>query len=159
MLESWPLWVAWASLSGGVVIAMLLKKKVDPARKEISRLMTGPTAFYSFHSIAEPEKMQHEETGQPDVDMRIALARQEEKVEGLRQTVEREFARVGQGLTDLASAMNQSVASMKSEYVSRAEHASTLEKLAKIERIVYGTAGIICISVIGALLALVVVKP
>lgn len=102
--------------------------------------------------------MQHDETGNPDVDMRIALARQEEKVEGLRQTVEREFARVGKGLTDLAQAMNQSVNDMKGQYVSRAEHAILESRFARIEKIVIGACGIILVAVLGAMIALVVVK-
>lgn len=103
--------------------------------------------------------MQHEETGQPDVDMRIALARQEEKVEGLKQTVEREFARMAEALGKHADAVNNAFAAMKNDFVSKAEHAATQDKLAKIERIVYGTCGIILVSVVGALVALVVVKP
>lgn len=100
-----------------------------------------------------------DETGQPDVDMRIALARNEEKVESLRQTVEREFARVGQGLTDLASSMTAAVTAMKSEYVSKAEFSALRDEFTTIKRIVMGACGVILVGVLSALLALVVVKP
>lgn len=121
--------------------------------------MSGPVATYSFPQVSESEPMSNDETGHPEVDMRIALARQEEKVESLRQTVEREFMRVGQGLSDLAQAMNASVASMKSEYVTRAEHAAMKDELGLIKRIVLGACGVILIAVLVALVALVVVKP
>lgn len=101
----------------------------------------------------------HDETGTPDVDMRIALARQEEKVEGLKQTVEREFARMAEALGKHADAVNNAFAAMKNDHPNKAEMSALADKVAKVERIVYGACGTILLGVLGALIALVVVKP
>jgi len=121
--------------------------------------MSGPVATYTFPPVSESEPMQHEETGNPDVDMRIALARQEEKVEGLKQTVEREFARMAEALGKHADAVNNVIGAMKADFVSRSDHALLQSRFERIEKIVIGACGIMLTAVIVALVALVVVKP
>lgn len=98
-------------------------------------------------------------TGQPDVDIRIQLAKTETKVEGLTQTVEREFTRMAEALGKHADAVNNAFAAMKSDFVSKADFAALMERNTKLERIVYGACGVILLAVLGALVALVVVRP
>lgn len=137
-----------------VLVGVWPRSKVGlPAEIELE--FQKPPAIYIFPSVSEPEPMQHDETGNTEVDMRIALARQEEKVESLRQTVEREFMRVGQGLSDLASAMNSSVQSMKNEYVTQAAFAAMKEEHALVKRIVFGACAVMLLAVFGGMVALV----
>lgn len=98
-------------------------------------------------------------TGQPEVDIRIQLAKTETKVEGLTQTVEREFSRMAEALGKHADAVNSAFAAMKNDFVSRSDFAALVERNSKLERIVYGACGVILLAVLGALVALVVVKP
>ncbi len=100
-----------------------------------------------------------DQTGNPEVDIRIQLARQETKVEGLTQTVAREFARMAEALGKHADAVNNAFAAMKNDFVSKADFAALMERNMKLERIVYGACGVILLAVLGALVALVVVKP
>lgn len=97
--------------------------------------------------------------GPADVDIRIELARQGQKVEGLTNTVEREFARMAEALGKHADAVNNAFAAMKNDFVSKSDFAALMERNSKLERIVYGACGVILLAVLGALVALVVVKP
>lgn len=98
-------------------------------------------------------------TGNPDVDIRIQLAETRTKVEGLTQTVEREFSRMADAIGKHADAVNSVLTSMRMEFVSKADFAALVDRNAKLERIVYGACGVILLAVLGALVALVVVKP
>lgn len=97
--------------------------------------------------------------GPGDVDIRIELAKQGQKVEGLTNTVEREFARMAEALGKHADAVNNAFAAMKADFTSKADTAALADKVAKVERVVYGACGVILLAVLGALVALVVVKP
>lgn len=122
--------------------------------------MSGPIAAYTFPKKSEePNVSEDNLTGQPEVDIRIQLAKTETKVEGLTQTVEREFTRMAEALGKHADAVNNAFAAMKSDFVSRSDFASLVDRNNRLERIVYGACGVILLGVLGALLALVVVKP
>lgn len=58
-----------------------------------------------------------------------------------------------------ADAVNNAFAAMKNDHPNKAEMAALADKIAKVERIVYGACGTILLGVLGALIALVVVKP
>jgi hypothetical protein len=120
--------------------------------------MSQPIAAYTFPPVTEEDPVK-DDTGSPDVDMRIAQARTEEKVQGLQQTVEREFARMAEALGKHADAVNNAFAAMKNDFISKADFAALVERNAKLERIVYGACGVILLAVLGALVALVVIKP
>jgi hypothetical protein len=122
--------------------------------------MSGPIAAYSYPPVkTEEQPVREDATGEPDVDMRIALARQEEKVEGLKQTVEREFARMAEALGKHADAVNNAFSAMKNDFVTKGDYSLLESRFARIEKIVLGACGLILTAVIVALIALVLVKP
>ena len=163
-MESLALGIAICAMGGAGLLAWALGKLSEPIGSQktsavIDALMRGPIAAYTYPPVSESDMTPHEETGNPDVDMRIALARQEEKVEGLKQTVEREFARMAEALGKHADAVNNAFAAMKNDHPTKAELGALADKVLKVERIVYGACGTILLGVLGALIALVVVKP
>lgn len=155
------LFVCFSAVSIGWAVGKLTqpigqKKLVDAAG--IDLLMSGPIAAYTFPPKG-PSEVSEEQMGESSVDMRIEVARQGQKIEGLTNTVEREFARMAEALGKHADAVNNAFAAMKSDYVTRSDFAALTERANKVERIVYGACGVILLAVLGALVALVVVKP
>ena len=96
--------------------------------------------------------MSEEVNPQTDSDIRIQLARQTEKVEGLEKTVEREFARMAGGLDKLGEAMNTAFLAMKNEYVNRADHNAVVDRLSRVEKVLYTLCGTVLLGVLGAVL-------
>lgn len=154
-----------AAVALGIALGKLLgpvggRRPSEPSSDSIELLMGGPVANYTFPPrTGEDNVSDHDMTPQSETDILIKQARMEEKVDGLSRTMEREFARMADAIGKHADAVNSAFAAMKNDFVSKADHAALLEKFAKIERIVYGACGIILIAVLGALVALVVVKP
>lgn len=93
------------------------------------------------------------------MDIRIQLARQETKVEGLTQTVEREFARMAEALGKHADAVNNAFAAMKNDFVTKSDFKALEDKYADLKKIVWGACGLILTSVFVAIVATVLVKP
>ncbi len=123
--------------------------------------MAGSVAAYTYPpKRADDVTPNHDEnTGHPDVDMRIQLARQETKVEALTQTVEREFARMAEALGKHADAVNNAFAAMKSDYVTKADFRALEDKYADLKKIVWGACGLILTAVLVAVVATTLVTP
>ena len=84
-------------LSAAVALSWALGKlkapigEAKPKTVTVDLLMSGPVASYSYppKRTDEVSVAHDDQTGNSEVDIRIQLARQETKVEGLTQTVER----------------------------------------------------------------------
>jgi len=135
-------------------------QRSDPVKAGIDALMAGSVAAYTYPpKRADDVTTPPDETGQPDVDIRIQLARQETKVEGLTQTVEREFARMAEALGKHADAVNNAFAAMKNDFVTKSDFKALEDKYADLKKIVWGACGLILTSVFVAIVATVLVKP
>ena len=144
--------LAWALGKLGSPIGQI----ATPHQSAIDALMSGPIAAYRFPPKRSDDVSEENNVGPSDVDIRIELARQGQKVEGLTSTVEREFARMAEALGKHADAVNNAFAAMKNDFVSKGEAALLREDVANLKKIVYGACGVTLLSVVGALLALVV---
>lgn len=102
--------------------------------------------------------MSQEPMPQSEADVQIQLIRTIDKVAALEKTVEREFARFGGGLEKLADALNQSVQSLKAEFVSKADHNAVVDRLSRVEKILYTLCGTALLAVLAAVLANVGLK-
>lgn len=147
-------WMALAVLCLAVPGYLLLRKAVIVKQKteDWSREFQKPIAIYTFPPASRPDKVSDDVNPQTDSDIRIQLARQTEKVEGLEKTVEREFARMAGGLEKLAEAMNSSFQAMKNEYVNRADHNAVVDRLSRVEKVLYTLCGTVLLGVLGAVL-------
>ena len=144
--------LAWAlgKLSQPIGIAK------SPDLSAIDVLMSGNVASYTFPKKREEQPVSEDHlTGQTDVDIRIELAKQGQKVEGLTNTVEREFARMAEALGKHADAVNQAFAAMKNDFISKSDANLIKEDVANLKKVVYGACGVTLLSVVAALLALV----
>lgn len=163
------IWLGGIALMSAAALGLALGKLLGPVSKQpakapqdvaIDLLMAGPVASYSFpEQPSEDDVSDKDMTPQSETDILIKQARMEEKVDGLSRTMEREFARMAEAIGKHADAVNAAFAAMKNDFVSKSDFAALLEKQAKVERIVYGACGIILVAVLGALVALVVVRP
>lgn len=118
-------------------------------------------AAYTYPKKREGPPLSDEQqmTGQAEVDIRIELAKQGQKVEGLQTTVEREFARMAEALGKHADAVNQAFAAMKNDFVTKSDFRALEDKYADLKKIVWGACGLILTSVFVAVIATVVIKP
>lgn len=114
--------------------------------------MSGPVLMYSYPPLQESE-MAQEPMPRTEDDVQIQLIRTIDKVAALEKTVEREFARFGGGLEKLAEALNKSVDSLKAEFVSKADHNAVVDRLSRVEKILYTLCGTACLAVVAAVLA------
>lgn len=113
--------------------------------------------MYSYPPKQEPE-MSQEQMPQSEGDVQIQLIRTIDKVAALEKTVEREFARFGGGLEKLADALNSSVNSLKAEFVSKADHNAVVDRLSRVEKILFTLCGTSLLAVLAAVLANVGLK-
>jgi len=144
--------LAWALGKLGVPIG----QTVNPSESAIDLLMSGPIAAYRFPP-KRPEDVSEESNVVPnDMDIRIKLAEQGKEIQGLSNTVEREFSRMAEALKSHADVVSQAFTAMKSDFVSKGDAALIREDVANLKKIVYGACGVTLLSVVGALLALVV---
>lgn len=90
---------------------------------------------------------------QSDTDIRIALATQKERLDGLSNTIEREFARMAEALGKHADMVASAVSEMKAGLVSNEKHNRLEDRIARIEKIVYTLCGTALLSVVVAVLA------
>lgn len=129
----------------------------------IEALMSGRVAFYTYPS-KKADEVSDDVNPQTDGDIRTALAVQKERLDGLSNTIEREFARMAEALGKHAEAVNNAFTAMKAEYVNKGDLRTEIAKLAaenlalkteqsKQGRLVYGTAGIMLTAMIVALVA------
>lgn len=114
--------------------------------------MSGPVLTYSYPPVQESE-MAQEPMPRTEDDVQIQLIRTIDKVAALEKTVEREFARFGGGLEKLAEALNKSVDSLKAEFVSKADHNAVVDRLSRVEKILYTLCGTALLAVLAAILA------
>lgn len=102
---------------------------------------------------------------QTEGDMRVQLATQagdlkslSREVVSIRTSVEKEIGRMAAALEKHADIVTRAVDSIKAEFVTRAEIAALVERVKKLELVVFGAVGMIVVAVFGALIGLVVMK-
>lgn len=113
--------------------------------------MAGPVMMYSYPASEDNDVTQP--TPQNETEVQIQLARTTEKVAALERTVEREFTRFGGGLEKLADALSEAVQGLKSEFVSKADHNAVVDRLSRVEKILYTLCGTALLAVLAAVLA------
>lgn len=145
-------WMALAVLCLAVPGYLLLRRAGTVKKSEWASEFKKPIAPYTYPSVPRFDKVSEDVNPQTDSDIRIQLARQTEKVEGLEKTVEREFARMAGGLDKLGEAMNTAFQAMKNEYVNRADHNAVVDRLSRVEKVLYTLCGTVLLGVLGAVL-------
>ena len=152
-METLALGFAIFALGGAGVLSMLLNRISRPAltHRQIATLMSGPVVVYSYPPLET--EMSQEPMPRTEDDVQIQLIRTIDKVAALEKTVEREFARFGGGLEKLADALNQSVNALKAEFVSKADHNAVVDRLSRVEKILYTLCGTALLAVVAAVLA------
>lgn len=160
------------SIAGGAALGLLLAKKllfseskvvVRPETELINLLMSMPVASYSPLPMSEAEEVSEQEmTPASDTQVQVRLARQEEKLESIRSTLDREFLRVGEiikhqgdSLKEHAQAVTKAIDAMGALYATKQELEVVKEMARENKNIVRAAIALICIAFVTQLISLV----